>query len=210
MSSSRRGPPMWLSVDVLALPGSTRLSHGTGHRRCARCGKVVSRRALVCRRCGKQQRVNPRSMMLLVAGLFVIALFAVATASPRLPRFLRSRDVPTGAAPAATPAPSLGPPIATITAAELWASYSTNAAKADARWKDKPVVVTGAVVDARRDFRGKLFLRLATGDTLETVRAAVQSSVDGSLPARGQVVSLRCTGRGAAIGSPLLGDCQPL
>jgi hypothetical protein len=201
---------MWGAVDVLAVPGSTRLSQSSGHRRCARCGKVVSRRALHCRRCGKKQRMNPRSLMIMGSGVFLIALFAFATVGPRLPlAFARLR----GEVPAASvPTPLAGPaPVAgTGTAAELWAAYGANAAAADAKWKGKPVAVTGTIVDVRRDFRGKFMVRLATGDALETVHASVvHQDIDvRALPARGQTISLRCTGAGLSIGSPVLDSCR--
>jgi hypothetical protein len=208
---------MGVPVDVLAIPGSTRLSQSTGHRRCARCGKVVSRRALFCRRCGKKQRVNPRTFMLLGAGVFLVALFAVATVGPRIPFLARLRGelmgtpaVATQAAPKLAAGPATGEP--TMTAPELWAAYGADPAAADARWKGKPVSVTGTVVDARRDFRGKLIVRLATGDALETVHAsvAVRDTDAHAMPARGQTVYLRCTGAGRAIGAPMLDACRPI
>jgi hypothetical protein len=197
-------------VDVLALPGSTRLSPRTGHRRCARCGKVVSRRALVCRRCGKQQRVNPRSVMLLVAGVFLIALFSFATANPRLPFGRLRGEAPTPAESVPPPrAPATGDP-SVITAIELWAAYEANPAQADARFNGKPVSVTGTITDVRRDYLGDIVLRFKTGETLEGVRATVVSRLDSrSMPTRGQVVSLRCTGGGTIIGAPILTACRP-
>jgi hypothetical protein len=196
-------------VDVLALPGSTRLSRSTGHRRCARCGKVVSRRALVCRRCGKQQRVNPRSVMLLVAGLFLIALFSFATANPRLPfgRLRGETPAPAETVPAPRAASTADP--SAITAVELWAAYEANPAKADARFKGNPISVTGTISDIRRDYLGDTLVRLKTGETLAGVRATVVSRLDSrSMPARGQTVSLRCTGGGAIIGAPILSACR--
>lgn len=203
---------MWGAVDALALPGTTRLSQSTGHRRCLRCGKVVSRRALACRRCGKKQRVNPRSVMLLVAGVFLIAVFAIGTVGARLPLIARLRGEALGRSVATAPVSRPAPAAGTMTAAELWASYGADPAAADARWKGKSVAVTGTVIDGRRDFRGRFFVRLATGDTLETVHAAiVVQDIDArSMPARGQTVSLRCTGAGQSIGAPLLEGCRLL
>jgi hypothetical protein len=201
---------MWVPVDVLAVPGSTRLSQSTGHRRCARCGKVVSRRALVCRRCGKKQRVNPRSLMLRAAGFFLIGLFAVATAGPRLP-FGRLRGEPAAPPPAPATVPTART-ADTITAAELWAAYGANPAAADAKWKGKPVAITGNVVDVRRDFRGQTLVRLATGDALETVHASivVRDADPRAVPTRGQSLALSCTGAGRSIGAPRLEACRPL
>lgn len=201
---------MWVPVDVLAVPGSTRLSQSTGHRRCARCGKVVSRRALVCRRCGKKQRMNPRALMLLGAGVFLSGLFAVAWAGPRLP-FGRLRGEPAQPPATALVARSAGA-AGTITAAELWAAYGADPVAADAKWKGKGVAITGTVVDVRRDFRGQTLVRLATGDALETVHASivVRDADPRAVLTRGQTVSLACTGAGRAIGAPRLEACRPL
>jgi hypothetical protein len=172
----------------------------------------VSRRALVCRRCGKKQRVNPRTLMLGGAGLFLIGLFAVATAGPRLPFVARLRGEPVPPAAATAPAAHSLATENTITAAELWAAYGANAAAADAKWKGKPVEISGTVVDVRRDFRGKTLVRLATGDALETVHASIttRDADPRAVPSRGQTLALACTGAGRAIGAPLLESCRPL
>jgi putative nucleic acid binding protein len=199
------------SVDVLAFPGATRVSHRSGHRRCARCGKVVSRRAIVCRRCGKKQRVNPRTAMLFVSGLFLIGLFAVATVGPRLP-FARGRAHAAVIDWSPPVAVSRDPSIPALSAAELWTLYNLDVVKADARFKNKMIDVTGRVADVRRDYHGDVLLRLATGEALETVRASVINHDDSgrTIPVRGQTVSLRCRGGGHLIGSPELEACLAL
>ena len=101
------------------------------------------------------------------------------------------------------------PSIPALSAAELWALYNIDDAKADARFKNKPVAITGTVADVRRDFHGDVMLRLATGETLETVRASIINHDDSgrTIPVRGQLVSLRCRGGGKLIGSPELEAC---
>jgi putative nucleic acid binding protein len=169
------------------------------------------RRALVCRRCGKKQRINPRSTLLALAGLFLVGLFAVATL--KLP-FGLGRGRAAVAAEAWSPfvVAARDPSHATLTAAELWSLYNGDSVRADARFKNKSVSVTGTVADVRRDYHGDFMLRLATGDALETVRATLVSHDDSgrSIPVRGQLVALRCTGRGKLIGSPVLDGCQPI
>ncbi|MDB4980762.1 MAG: hypothetical protein JWM82_1514 [Myxococcales bacterium] len=198
-------------MDALALPSVARATHKGSHRRCARCGKVVSARALVCRRCGKKQRMNPRTTLLLLAGVFLIALFGVATVQQRFP-FLRGRDVGS-ADPAPAPGAAVVPRVATsgtlISATDLWGLYNIDASRADARFKNKSVAVTGVVADVRREFAGGIVLRLVAGESFETVRAIVvnREYAPTSAPVRGQIVSLRCTGHGALIGSPLLDAC---
>ena len=146
-----------------------------------------------------------------MAGLFLIGLFGVATANQRLPFGLGSRRLNAGPEPWSPYVAPRGARSATLTAAELWALYNVDAAAADARFKGKPVAITGTVVDVRSDYRGNIMLRLSTGDALETVRASIVNHDDSgrSIPLRGQVVSLRCTGRGTLIGSPVLDSCTP-
>jgi hypothetical protein len=173
---------------------------------------VVSRRAIVCRRCGKKQRINPRAALLGTAGLFIVALFAVATMNQRLPFGLGRRANATPESWSPFVVGVRDPARATMTAAELWALYNDDAAAADTRFKGKSLAVTGTVVDVRRDFRGDVMLRLSTGETLETVRAtlAIHDDSGRTIPSRGQVVSLRCTGRGKLIGSPVIEACRPI
>jgi tRNA_anti-like len=201
-------------VDSETPPGSARVARKTSHRRCARCAKVVSKRAYVCRRCGEKQRMNPRGAMLGLAGLFLIGLFAVATLNNRLPFGLGRARAAAPSADAWSPfvVAARDPSHATLTAAEIWGLYNADDAKADARFRNKAVDVTGTVTDVRRDYHGEIMLRLATGDALETVRATIVNHDDSvrSIPVRGQLVSLRCTGRGKLIGSPVLDSCKPI
>jgi len=165
----------------------------------------------VCRRCGKKQRINPRTTVLFFSGLFLIGLFAVATLSAQNAS-LRARlpwvhAEPPVAQPSARAASS-----GMLTASELWGFYNLDLAKADERFKDKTFDLTGTISDVRRDFRGNLLLKLATGEPFDNVRATVTGREEGlrAMPGRGQVVALRCTGKGAVIGAPLLEGCVQL
>jgi hypothetical protein len=189
-----------------------RVARKGAHRKCARCAKVVSRRTLVCRRCGKRQRIDPRATIMACAGLFLIAVFAAATAGARLPipRFGRQPAAQTAASVTAPPAPS-APSVATMTATELFSMYNLDPSRADAMFKNRPVAVSGRVTEVRRDFRGDFLLRLATDQPFDTVRATVTNR-NGltTVPAVGQTVALNCTGHGALIGSPILAACAPI
>jgi hypothetical protein len=199
-------------VNAAAWPVAAKVARKGSHKRCARCAKVVSARALVCRRCGKKQRLNPKVSLLVVAGVFLAGLFAVASAGPRLP--FGRKDVASVAwsAPARPAEAAYGEVAARLTASELWEQYNLDAHKADARFRDKPLAISGVVRDVRKDFRGNVMLRLGTGDALETVRATLINRDDrvGVAPTRGQTVALRCTGRGALIGAPVLDSCVAL
>jgi hypothetical protein len=204
-------------MDALALSAAPRAANKGSHRRCARCGKVVSSRALNCRRCGKKQRMNPRTTLLFLAGVFLVALFGVATVSSQKFPFLRARDLAATNWAFGPGNPVVTPPAArsgedTISATDLWGLYNIDAAHADARFKNKSVAVTGVIADVRREFAGAIVLRLVAGESFETVRAVVVNHdyAPSSMPVRGQTVSLRCTGRGALIGSPLLDACAAI
>ena len=151
--------------------------------------------------------------MLALSGLFLIGLFGVATLGSQL-QGLRAR---LGGARVAEVSP---PPVSRValgsgtmlTAGELWGLYNLDPAKADARFKDKSVEVTGTVSEVRRDFHGNFLLRLGAGQPFDSVRATLLGRVDGAhpVPARNQIVALRCMGRGAVIGAPLLESCVTL
>ncbi|HVZ74002.1 MAG TPA: hypothetical protein VHJ20_16595 [Polyangia bacterium] len=173
----------------------------------------MSSRAIVCRRCGKKQRVNPRTTLLLTACGFLLVLFGFATVAQRLP-FMKARD----AAAAAWASEVAGNPLPhnvahdAISATDLWGLYNIDLGRADARFKNKPVTVTGVISDVRRDIGGGIVLRLVAGESFETVRATVVNHdyAPAAVPLRGQTVSLRCVGRGALIGSPLLDTCAAI
>lgn len=181
------------------------------HKRCAKCGKVVAIRALVCRRCGKRQRVNPKVLYLGLAGMFLAGMFAVAALVPV--------GKPVDAAPMAR-APG-GPPGNVggakggqaplhLSAADLWTAYGKDPAGADRLYRGKPLVVTGRVLmTPARDFRGNVVMRLGTGDALEMVHATMlgRDTLIDLLPGKGQMATVACTGSGTVIGAPLLSGC---
>jgi hypothetical protein len=180
-------------------------------KRCAKCGKAVARSAFACRRCGKRQRIRPKTILLVLSGCLVAGLFAatgagLAFAPPRPPEYtLSSREqsvVKTiGAVPSAAGATEIG-------AADLWLAYVRDARAADRLFKDKSLVVRGTVRSVGRDFDGGMLVRLSTGDSLETVNARLALRNDPGMHARkGTQVSLLCMGRGVLIGAPTLGNC---
>jgi ribosomal protein L40E len=180
---------------------------GTNHKQCMKCGKLVSRDAFACRRCGKKQRIRPRTMLLVLSGCLVAAMFAVASASALL-----NVPNPPDVAPA-WPKTAAAPPMpkasAQVTASELWAAYARNAAQADRLYRDRSVVVNGIVRSVERDYEGSMVARLSTGDAFETVNAKLATRDDPTMVGviKGRHVSLLCVGRGALMGAPQLGGC---
>jgi hypothetical protein len=180
-------------------------------RRCGKCGKLVSRAAYACRRCGKAQRLRPRIILLGLAGGLMIAMFGVAGASALLPG---SRPVEAQPVPTAPRAAAATPPVTTsgtphVTATELWAAYTLDALAADRSYRDRSLVVSGIVRSVDRNYEGDMVVRLGTGDAFDTVNATLAARNDPALGvvSKGSAVSLICVGHGALMGAPQLSGC---
>lgn len=179
----------------------------TNYKPCLRCGKLVSRAAFVCRRCGRRQRIRPRTMLLVLSVCFLGGMFAVASATAVLVPAPVQETAP--AWPKMAAAPALPKASAQVTAAELWAAYARDPAAADGQFRDRSVLVNGVVRSVERDFEGSMVARLSTGDAFETVNAKLATRNDPTLVGviKGRPVSLLCVGRGALMGAPQLGGC---
>src|SRR5437667_12786356 len=96
------------------------------HKQCLKCGKLVARAAFRCRRCGKRQRIRPRTMLLALSGCLIGGMFAVASASALMNAPHTQEAAP--AWPKMAAAPTAAQAANEVTAAELWAAYARNAA----------------------------------------------------------------------------------
>jgi hypothetical protein len=192
----------------VALAGQDAYPVPVQQRRCGKCGKLVSRSAYVCRRCGKAQRIQPRTFLLLLAAVLLIGMFAVASAGVLLPQahpggvaaVKASADLLRGVTPGRT---------LEVSATDLWMNYARDASGADRLYRDHSLVVTGAVRALERNYQGGMVVRLSAGKGFDTVNATLATRNDpvlGTL-AKGDAVSLLCVGHGALMGAPLLDSC---
>jgi hypothetical protein len=145
----------------------------------------------------------------------MVGMFAVAAAGSIRPsaRPIETTTMiaPTGVAAALARAPAAPPGgVAEIAATDLWMAYSRDPVGTDRSFRDRPVLVTGTIRSIERDFRGRLQVRLNTGDAFETVNATMASRDNSTVAgaAKGRTISLLCQGQGMLIGAPLLGDCS--
>jgi hypothetical protein len=153
--------------------------------------------------------MNPRMILLGLAGCLLAGMFAVASAGSLMPS-ARSADAagaPSSAASGSVPV--MGATAVAVAASDLWLAYNRDPAQADLRFKDRPLLVTGSVRSVDRDFEGRMLVRLNTGDAYDTVNARMALRNDPAAIGivKGRQVSLSCVGRGALIGAPQLGDC---
>jgi hypothetical protein len=177
------------------------------HKQCLKCGKLLSRAAFACRRCGKRQRIRPRTMFLVLSGCLVAGMFAVASASA----FLTTPHVAETAAarPKMAASPVLPKASSEVTAAELWAAYARDPGDADRQFRERSVIVNGIVRSIERDYEGSVVARLSTGDAFQTVNAKLATRDDPTTIGviKGRPVSFLCVGRGVLMGAPQLGGC---
>ncbi len=183
-------------------------------RRCGKCGKLVSRTAYACRRCGKSQRIRPKTMLLVASIGLLVAMFSVAILSAS---GVSARSVLEGSPLVSAPAVPNARPAAALasgqtpelTATELWSAYTRDAAAADRQFRQHSVQVTGTVRSVDRNFEGDMVVRLGTPDPFDSVNATIATRNDPALAtlAKGRSVSLLCVGHGAMMGAPLLAGC---
>jgi hypothetical protein len=181
------------------------------HKRCSKCGKMVSRSSTRCRRCGQRQRLSRTKLALvasscMLAGMFAVAMWSTLSPPPRPIEASSAVPVRSGLQPIGA-----GTSVATqITATDLWTAYMRDPAAADRRYRDRSLMVSGIVRSIDRDFDGGLMVRLSTGGAGDAVNAKLASREDPWVLGvnRGKEVSLVCVGRGSAIGAPLLAGCS--
>jgi hypothetical protein len=180
-------------------------------RRCGKCGKLVSRAAYACRRCGKAQRLHPRTLLLIASGALLAGMFAVAIGGG-MNAGAHPTDAPSVAAAApATPAAARPTSSRTpeLSAADLWSAYSRDPLGSDRLYRDHSLAVSGTILSVDRNFEGNMVVRLVTPDAFDTVNATLATRNDPAVSglAKGRSVSLLCVGRGALMGAPQLGSC---
>ena len=154
--------------------------------------------------------MRPKTMLLLGATALIGAMFAVAVLTSSAMARVETPALSPSLVATAPPAGASNPDTPLITASALWSAYADNRAAADRKYRDRSVVVSGAIRSVDRNFEGDMVIRLATPDAFETVNATMASRNDPGLSAlaKGQMISLLCVGRtGPLMGAPLLGSC---
>lgn len=109
-------------------------------------------------------------------------------------------------------APSAAPPASAervVSAEQLAADYLAGEVAADRTYKDHRLRLTGVVDGTGKDILNRTYLTLRTPTaTAVTARLEVGQEPRAARLSRGDRVQLVCTGRGLAIGAPLVDDCR--
>lgn len=94
-----------------------------------------------------------------------------------------------------------------VDAQALHAAYSANEVAADQQYKGKLLRVTGAIEAIDSGMGDEPVLRLSAGD-FDSVHAKGLPAATAAGLAKGQQITVVCTGDGEVIGSPMLEDCE--
>jgi hypothetical protein len=113
-------------------------------------------------------------------------------------------DVTTESAPAPVAEPAIS-----VGARELFAPYNANEVAADQQFKGKRLRVIGTIESIDSDFGDEPVVLLSAGDFQSVHVQGLPKDVAGTL-AKGQEITVACSGGGEVIGSPILDDCSIL
>jgi hypothetical protein len=110
-------------------------------------------------------------------------------------------------------APSSAPPPSAelvVSAEQLSADYLAGEVAADRKYKDHRLRLTGVVDGTGKDILNRTYLTLRTPTMAMVVTARLETAQEprAARLAKGDRVQLVCTGRGLAIGAPLVDDCR--
>lgn len=94
-----------------------------------------------------------------------------------------------------------------VTATELYNDYKANEITANARYKGKPLLISGTVSAIQSDFRDKPLIQLAAGDFV-TVTISGLSVEEASELSKGSRIKAACTGNGEVLSFPATRDCK--
>lgn len=93
-----------------------------------------------------------------------------------------------------------------VTARDMFKAYEANEIAADSQYKGKPIEISGTVESISSDFMDQPVVQLAAGEFQAVNAQGLSKDVAGAL-AKGNQVTLLCTGAGEVVGSPILDKC---
>jgi hypothetical protein len=168
---------------------------------CRECTKEVSTEAKTCPHCGVSFPTRKKTSKLAIAVLVVVGVIVVAAVAGSGDKGAGSGGDVTDEAPA---------PAVTVAAVDLWKAYDANEVAADEVYKDKRLLVTGAVASIDKDIMDDVVLMLSTPNEFMKVHAQLEDSEASAAAAlkKGASVTVACTGGGLIMGSPILKDCR--
>lgn len=156
---------------------------------------------------GKQTKKKAGLFVRMVRGIVVIFVGLMALG------YFASKDDKQAAASTEREAPvahAASEPPLSVTAGKLFRDYQANEVAADNIYKGHRLDVTGSVQSINKDFADGTYVQLRTDNEFMGVHANLEKSEVAAAAglARGQQISVVCTGGGMLVGSPILRECQ--
>lgn len=155
-----------------------------------------------------------KKALLVILGLFV-GLILLGALLPDAPVPEGGEAMPAASADtsatAETPAAKEPPPAALqVAAPKLFDDYQSNEVAADQQYKGKTLEVAGTVSGISKNAFGSIYVELRTSNEFMGIHAnGLPENVAAGLT-KGQKITVRCTGNGLLMGSPMLDDCSML
>lgn len=94
-----------------------------------------------------------------------------------------------------------------VSARELYEAYKANEITANAKYKGKPLLISGRVLSIQSDFRDKPVVSLDAGDFGSVTLNGVSLEDAGTL-SKGSDIVAACTGNGEMLSFPAASDCK--
>ena len=100
------------------------------------------------------------------------------------------------------------PPVASLSAAELYQAYENNEVAAAAKYKGQVILVTGAIGNIGKDVLDKIYVTLDAGHLVTSIQAFFTKTHTNAVASlsKGQTVTLKCKCDGK-FGNVLLKNC---
>lgn len=179
-------------------------------KRCRHCKRNIPADADFCPECGKRQRYsNTTIAVIVIIGAVVALAILQAPATKDSSQATAGIDSASEASKAAQERAPQEYPI-DISPSSLNAQYQANEVRADGLFKNKLIRIYGTVEDISKTFLGTPTIRIATGETFQSLACYFEKEEEHTLinlnkGARVGVIG-RC--RGMSMRSVSLGDCR--
>lgn len=158
---------------------------------------------------------NPTPSRLKISSVFltitVCALAGIGISAPAPAGDARASQAP------ATPAPSIevkskpAPKAITVSAVELYKSYSANEVAADQKYKGKLLQISGTVQSIDKSVFNTIVVHLRSGNEFSSVYAELEDMHEqiAAQLTKGEKINFLCQGGGRLLDSPIVRKCGP-
>ncbi|MEA1015587.1 OB-fold protein [Sphingosinicella sp. LY1275] len=172
-------------------------------KKCPQCAEVIKREAKVCRHCSYQFSDAEMAEATKHKTNWVGGLIAIGAVILIVATFSGGNEL--------SEAETVSNTVATpVTALELAQAYDANEAAAQARYGDRPLLITGTVSEVTLDITDDPVISLEGLNQFSNVQLGLADEAHAAAAnvSKGTEVTLRCERVREIIGTPMLSDCK--